>query len=1069
VREARNKVMRVIVTTLMMATLLAFGLPVAAQESASSSIVGRVVDATEGALPGATVTATNVGTGATRTAVTDLEGRFSIQNLPAATYRLRVELASFAPTEVENLVLRLGQSASPVITLQLAGFAESVQVEAVAPLLQTQSASVGQNIAQEQLENLPSINRNVLGVVTLGAGVSNNVVRREGSRTNYLTVEGGRDSSTNYTVDGVYVRALRFNYMSLTPPIDSVQEVNLLRNSFSTEYGQGQAVLSVATKAGSNEVTGSVSGFFRNENFNARNYFEDPTDPKAPFRRSVVGSSVGAPILRNRVFLFSSYEGSRTEESNLDFAVVPQPQWLAGDLSSFSAPVIDPLTGQPFPGNIIPQNRFSNMARIMGPTFTQPNRTGAENFGRVGSSTTDADTVIARFDEVLNERHTLFQRYMWNDTRAIDEGAFNISNPPEGSQNLALGYTWVMSPHIVNEFRFGYNFYELWSISDPYDASLKDRNFLGEIGIANIEGATNPLYYGPPGITITGYSGSPNWGRGQGATQRDFSFSNATSVTLSSHNLRFGLQAQYRRFYQGTPVGPRGGFTFDGLFTGNPFGDFLLGYCSTCTGQFGTSDSNYRSPTFAPFFDDNWTVNDRLTLSMGIRWEYVSPWYEANYIEGSLDAAEGLIGFSKVPADLPPALLPLIINEDGHFPRGITKKDLNNWAPRVGAAYSLTDSTVIRSGFGVYYDNLNLNELQFTRLVPPFAGRYDIIPTQNNPVSTDTLFPSLDQVEGFPAPFSMNPNNRSAYTTQWNANVQHSLSRIYLVEVAYTGSRTRQEHKRFNINQATEGTTPIAERVPYPQFAPAILTSSNDGYGDFQGLSVRFERRTTNGLGFLASYQISRNRDNGSGEDEANDTAFAWDKDADYSYSLFHRRHRSTMSANWELPFGPDKPFLSDGGVMSAIASGWTVAAVARLESGTPVRSITSGNRCRCGSFIPQRVDFAPGREDDKGQLDNPTADMWYDPTAYQLAPSGFQGRAGRNTIIGPPFKTVDLSVIRQFQLNRTRLDFRVEVYNLFNTVNLNHPERNISSSNAGRITSARDPRTAQLSLRLGW
>jgi hypothetical protein len=1057
-----------VATIVAVVWLLLLGVEARAQESASSSILGRVEDSTQGALPGATVSATNVGTGATRTTTTDAEGRFTIPNLPAATYRLRVELDGFAPTEIGQLVLRLGQTASPVVTMQIASFAETVQVEAAAALLETQSASVGQVVDEKQLQVLPTIDRNVLSLASLGAGVSNSI-NRSGSRANYLTVEGGRDSSTNYAIDGVYVRALRFNYMSLTPPIDSVQEVSLLRNSFSTEYGQGQAVLSMATKSGTNQVSGSVSGYFRNENFNARNYFEDPSEPKAPFRRSVIGTTLGAPIIQNRVFVFGSYEGARTEESNIDFAVVPEPRWLTGDLSSFAQPVIDPQTGRPFPGNVIPPSRFSRMARLMSPLFTAPNRDGIENFGRVGSNKTDADTLTVRFDQVLSENHTLFQRYMWNDRRAVSEGAFNISNPPEGSQNLALGHTWVISPTMVNEFRFGYNFYELWSISEPYNAEWKDRNFLGEMGLGNIEGAVNPLYFGPPGIDIDGYDGSPNWGRGQGATQRDFSFSNATSKTWGRHNLRFGLQAQYRRFYQGTPVGPRGSFTFDGLFTGNPIGDYLLGYCSLCRGQFGTSDSHYRSPTIAPFFDDNWVVNNRLTLQLGLRWEYVSPWYEANYIEGSLDPELGLIGYSKVPDDIPASLRPLIIDRDGHFPRGITKKDLNNWAPRVGAAYSVNDRTVIRSGFGVYYDNLNLNELQFTRLVPPFAGRYDIIPTRNDPVSTDPLFPGLDAVERFPAPFSMNPKNLSAYTVQWNANVQRSLGRAYLVEVAYTGSRTRKEHKRFNINQAFEGTGDITARLPYPQFDPAILTSSNDGYGDFEGLSLRFERRATNGLGFLASYQISRNRDNNSGESEANDTAMAWDKDADYSYSLFHRKHRSTLSATWELPFGPGKPFLAESGPGSAILGGWTIAALARLESGTPVRSITGSNRCRCGSYVPQRVDFAPGREDDKGQLDNPTAEMWYDVTAYVLPPNGFQGRAGRNTVIGPPFRTVDVSIIRQFQVQRLRLDFRAEIYNLLNTVNLNHPERNISNRNAGRITSARDPRTTQLSLRLAW
>ncbi|MGH9373073.1 MAG: carboxypeptidase regulatory-like domain-containing protein, partial [Vicinamibacterales bacterium] len=428
-------------------TLVWLLLPVAeirAQESASSGITGRVVDSTQGALPGAAVTVINVGTGAVRSTTTDEQGRFTLANLPAATYRLRVELDGFAPTELDRLVLRLGQVASPVVTHGVATLTDTVQVEAAAPLLQTQSASVGQVIDEKQLETLPTLDRNLLNFVTLAAGVSPNLQRREGSRTWYVTVEGGRDSSTNYAIDGVYVRALRFNHLSLMPPIDSVQEVNLLRNSFSTEYGQGQAVVSMATKSGTNQLSGSLSGYFRNERFNARNYFAPADGAAPPFRRGVFGATLGGPVVRNRIFAFGSYEGGRTKESDIFLDVVPEPAFMQGNFSSLRQAIIDPLTGQPFPGNIIPASRFSRTAQIVGPMFTQPNVDGVENFRRVGNRSADSDTLTARFDEVLSANHNLFQRYMWWDSRRVSEEAFSVSRPPEGSRNLALGHTWVI-------------------------------------------------------------------------------------------------------------------------------------------------------------------------------------------------------------------------------------------------------------------------------------------------------------------------------------------------------------------------------------------------------------------------------------------------------------------------------------------------------------------------------------------------------------------------------------------------------------------------------------------------
>jgi hypothetical protein len=256
-----------------------------------------------------------------------------------------------------------------------------------------------------------------------------------------------------------------------------------------------------------------------------------------------------------------------------------------------------------------------------------------------------------------------------------------------------------------------------------------------------------------------------------------------------------------------------------------------------------------------------------MTVQMGLRWEYLAPWHETNDQEGSFDAASGKIAFHKVPSNLPAQLVPLVINQDNFYPAGILQNDLNNFGPRVGVAYNVNEKTVIRSGFGIYYDNLNLNELQFTRLVPPFYGQYSLQPTATDlSFNADRLFPDLSGIPQFPAPFSMDPSNRNAYTFQWNGNVQHSFSNSYLIEVAYTGSRSYNEHKRYNINQAAPGTTPIATRVPYPAFQSAILYSSDAGWAR-QRRVFRFEALLRR---LLLPRQLSavEGRDNGSGEIE---------------------------------------------------------------------------------------------------------------------------------------------------------------------------------------------------------
>ena len=1035
-----------------------------AQESASSGIVGQVVDSTRGAMPGATVTVINVGTNAQRVVNTDAEGRFSVPNLPPATYSVRVELSGFATAELKELVLRNGEVSRPTITLGLANVAETVTVVGLSPLLQTTNASVSQTITQKQIEDLPVAGRGLLSFASLSAGVTPQAFNRGtqfgaagSSRSQYVTVEGGRDSSTNYAIDGVYVRSLRFNNLSLNPPLDAVQEVNVLRNSFSTEYGQGQAVVSIVTKSGSNRLTGSGYDYIRSQKAEAENYFG-----QKPGDRTLAGATGGGPIVKNRFFVFGGYEALRSTSPRTLLASVPSATQLAGNFSGLSTAITDPLTGLPFPGNVIPSSRFSNFAKVLAPTVPVANNPGANNYRTVRDLTDDADTATVRADQTM-PNHNLFQRFMYYRGSQLNPGAFNYTNFPQNGRNLAVGDTWVISPRLVNEIRFGYNY--AYHLNSPI--SLDDRNWVADIGMRNLAGGTDPIDYGRPNFTMSGFSGQGEGTITQGATENILSVSNATSWVQGRHNVRFGIQAQFRKYDQLTEVPPRGTFTFNGQFTGSPVGDFLLGYCSTCTGAFGSSRSNYRSPTFAPFIDDNWQISSVLTLQMGLRWEYLGPWHEQNNQEGSFDPATGKIAFHVVPANLPARLVPLVINQDGFFPEGILKKDLNNFGPRVGVVYSANDKTVIRSGFGIYYDNLNLNELQFSRLVPPFYGQYSLQPTRTDlRFNADGLFPDLNNIPEFPAPFSMNPDNRTAYTTQWNGNVQHTFGKDYLFEVAYTGSHSYNEHKRFNINQAQPGTTPIVTRVPYPAFQSAILYSSDGGWASFNGVTFRLDKRYSDGLFFLGSYQLSRSRDNGSGEIEANDTAYAWDLNADTGYARYDQRHRVQASFGYELPFGPGKPWLANGGAAAYALGGWQIQGIMRFASGFPF-SVSSTNVCQCGSFIPQRVNVVtPGNF---GELDAPTVDRWFDKTAYAVPALGTQGTAGRNTVRGPGTQQINMSLSKRFPINRARVEFRAEIFNLLNHNNFGNPDTNISNATAATITTADDGRAAQFGLRLAW
>ena len=603
--------------SIVFAALLLMPATAVAQQSASSGLVGQVTDASQAAIPGATVTVTNVGTNAQRTTVTDGEGRFSVPALPPATYHIKVELQGFRTAELQNFVLRQGETARPTVTLGIATVSESVTVTGEAPLLQTQNASVGQVINEQQIENLPLNGRNVLSLASLSAGVTpRNFARNTqfGRRNQFITVEGGRDSSTNYTIDGVYVRSLRFNNLSLNPPVDAVQEVSLLRNSFSTEYGQGQAVVSIVTKSGTNQLHGSAYEFYRGDRFDTKNFFA-PTKPE--YERNSFGGTGGGPIVHNKFFVFGAYEGLRTIQGQPFLGSVPSQAFLSGDFSALATQIRDPLTGQPFPGNVIPRARFSKFANTLTPTIPAPNTAGANNYTVLRDFVDDANTATVRADQTVNNNHSLFQRFMYYKGSQLQPAAFTSTDLPQRGRNLAIGHTWVLSSSLVNEFRFGYNY--AYHLNAPI--SPDGRNWTADLGLQNLSAATFPLAYGRPNVTMAGFTAQGEGGNTQGATENIYSVSNATSKTFGGHTLRFGVQAQFRKFEHLTDNSTRGNFTFNGNFTGNSVADYLLGYCSTCAGAFGASGATYHSPTIAPFIDDNWQATANLSLQLGLRWD----------------------------------------------------------------------------------------------------------------------------------------------------------------------------------------------------------------------------------------------------------------------------------------------------------------------------------------------------------------------------------------------------------------------------------------------------------------
>ena len=989
-----------------------------------------------------------------------------IPALPPATYHIKVELQGFQTAELPNFVLRQGETARPTITLGVATVSESVTVTGEAPLLQTQSASVGQVINEKQIEDLPLNGRTVLSLASLSAGVTpRNFARNTqfGRRNQFITVEGGRDSSTNYTIDGVYVRSLRFNNLSLNPPIDAVQEVSLLRNSFSTEYGQGQAVVSIVTKSGTNQMHGSAYEFYRGDRFDAKNFFA-PTKPE--YKRNQFGATGGGPIMRNKFFVFGAYEGLRTIQGQPFLGSVPSQAFLSGNFSALATPIRDPLTGQPFPGNIIPPNRFSKFANVLTPTIPAPNTAGANNYTVIRNFIDDANTATMRADQTLNNSHSLFQRFMYYKGSQLQPGTFNETDLPQRGRNLAVGHTWVLSSSWVNEIPL-----RLQLRVPPERANQSRRSQLdGRSGSAEPLGRNVSARVRTPergdGRLLGARRRRQHAGRDREHLQRverdqqdvrrphaPVRSAGAVPQVRSPHRQLDARQLHVQRQFHGQfrrRLSARVLLDLRGRVRRLRRDLQLADHCAVHRRQLA-GERQAEPPA---------------RIAMGIpravgrsrtAWKRRSTPRPAR------------LGTTRCRRRCPPRSCRWCTSRKDYFPDGILQKDFNNFGPRVGVAYNLTDRMV--RAFGVRRVLRQPESERAAVHAPDSAVLRAILaePARHGSAAGRHALPGSQQHPAVSRAVLARSGQPHAVHDAVERERAAQPGRDYLVEAAYTGSRSRNLSKRYNINQARLRDDAISTRgCRFRSSNRRCCTQRPSERRDFKGLSLRFEKRYSAGLFFLANYQLSENRDNGSGEVEANDTAFRTDFDADESLSRYHQRHRGAFSFGYELPFGEGRRWLNSAGPVAYALGEWQVQGVIRAGSGFPF-TLSGTNVCQCGSFVPQRVNYAAGREDDRGVLDNPTVSQWYDKTAYVLPAAGSQGTAGRNTLIGPGSKQVDFSLSKRFPIGATRLEFRWEIFNLFNTTNFGQPDGNINDVPAGIISTADDARNMQFGIRLAW
>jgi hypothetical protein len=1054
----------------------------------SSSIVGTATDSTGAVIPQAKVTVVNADTGAARNVNTNENGGYVVLQLQPGNYRLNATATGFKRYDVTSIVLPVNQTLRVDIHFEVGEVSQQLEVTAAGALIESETSSLGQVIERQNIVDLPLNGRNFMQLANISAGVAPAYNARSATITNQsgrsdlaVHISGNRGDTNSYLIDGVESRSSWFNSPSVLLSVDAIQEFKIDRNLFSAEYGQGSGIVSLVSKSGGNEFHGSAYEFLRNDKMDAANFFDNYfSGTKAPFRQNQYGLTAGGAVVKNRLFFFGDWEAFRSRRSSTMTALVPTPAMLGGDLSGLtsskqfngSPAILDPIGGSPFPGNRIPASRLSGVTQKFSKYTPSPNANiGGRNFVTVKSTNRDDDQYGIRMDYQISTRNSLFGRYTNFDSTLYRPGVGELAGNvfPYSGRNVVVQHTHILSPGVLNVFKFGYNRANVFNSWEITPTSLAN-----EIGLKIKQ---VPEEYGLPSPGVTGgwYVGGGT-GINQGGIDNLFQFSDTFNVVKRSHTFKFGADIRYSRFDERLGLNNNGSFTFDGRYSGNSVGDFLLGFPAAANAQIGLGVGHWRSRSFNFFFADDWKITSRLTLNLGLRYEYDTPYADANHKEGYFDTSlkNFVVGISKEESPIKRDIPGLTFNPN--LQRGIWFPDRNNFAPRLGIAYRINDKTALRAGYGIFYAKTQGNELQFKINAPPLVFAAALVGQVGTPnVSWDRdAFPdpsSPDFPVGTLSPFSVDPRDRTPYIQQWNLSLERTLARNLLLEVSYAGNKGTKLAERVNINQAVlpnpANITPILGRRPFPGFGD-ILSANWQENSIYNSMQTRLERRFSNGVSFLVGYTWSKAIDTAS-----RGSGGSWHQNAyrlrdDRGNSDFDVRQRLTASFIYQLPFGKGRRFLSNAGsTANAILGGWSFNTIASFMSGNWFSITVPGDRANVGGFPFQRANRTC---DGNLSRDQRTIDRYFDTSCFSLTPLGTFGNGGRNIIEIPGLNNWDVSFLKETRIKeRASLQFRAEFFNFFNHAQFNAPDTNIASAFAGQIRSARDARISQMALKFLW
>ena len=1029
------------------------------------SIRGTVTDSTDARIVGATVEIVNTSTNIRRVITTSGEGAFVISQLPPGEFDISIGRDGYK-TYVSHVVLQVSQRLRLDAQLELGVVTEQVIVTAPDTPIELDSSALTTVIDNQQIVQLPLDGRNFLELALLVAGTSPSPQGSAASvRGDFaMSVNGARENANAFLLDGAYNVDPKLNTPAVRPTIDAIKEFRILTSTYDASFGRhAGAQVNVTTKSGANQFSGTAYEFFRTEALNARNAFA-PTDGPAPdYRRNQFGMSLGGPLIEDRTFFFTDYEGLRLKEGVTKIANVPTLAERQGDLSaSLLTPPTNPFTGQRFPGDVIPAPYLNPIGKAIANLYPLPNRNVPfENYIASPNQRDRNDRFDARIDHTLGAGSRLTARYSFGDRRLFEPfsgtGFAEVpgfgSNIERRAQNLMVSQTQVISPAVVNDLRVAFSRVSTGVFHQNFGNSLNSTVGLPEM-------SANPRDFGLSFIKVTGYSPiGDEFNNPQHSETNLLQVLNSLSFVRGRHLLKAGFDAHFTRQKAFRDVQSRGFLTFTSqpYFTGNALADLLLGLPLMTGGATLDNRQQLRTESFNAFFQDEIRLNSSLTVSVGVRYEVTSPPVDTNDRANVFDPVSQAV---------------VQVGTKG-IPRGGYATDYNNIAPRFGLAWTpgMSDNTVVRSGYGIYYNRSALAPGEGLYFNPPFFDFNLWYPLPGAPLTLANPFPTQFPIATPPSALAFDRNLKTPWLQQWSVGIQHQFGNRRSVEVNYVGSKGHNLLTARDINQAAPSPQPYNLR-PNPQFGDIVALEST-ATSRYNALQVKAQQRMLNGLTMHAAYTLGKGTDDASDFfTSAGDPNFPQDSNnpkAEKGRSSFDIRHRFSMSFSYALPFGLDQRFVIDG-LASHIFGNWTVAGIFTAQSGSPftvalLPEVDNSNtgRAALGFGMNDRPNLTgdPARP-------NRSATAWFNTTSFSLPPYGSFGNAGRNILDGPGFQNLNLALLKQASLNEDLdLQIRLEAFNVLNRVNLGLPDAFLGSPTFGRILSAGSARRLQLGLKL--